>query len=404
MRITKVKPFLVSSISMGDWVVVKIETDEGISGFGDATIEQNHRTIGAAVEVLERYLVGENPFRIEHLWQRMYRSPYWRGGPILNTAISGIEHALWDIVGKALKQPVYNLLGGPCREKIRLYSYAAGSDSETMAENARRVVKKEGYTAVKTNPFIPPIRNTTVDGKAKQMMEGYRLDDAVKKAVKNVEAIRNAVGDRVDIMLDCHGRSSMSALPTAYLVLLCKELEPLRPLWIEEPVRPDCTGSLAAFASKVRIPIAVGERLYTKFQFTAVIDKQMVNVVQPDLSHAGGILECKKIAAMAEAHDILVAPHCPFFYSPIATAVAYQFDACTPNFLIQENDNVFKRGMIGNEWLIEPFKVENGFRMLPTEPGLGINVKEDLLPKYPYKEPTRMGTGVIAEDGALADT
>ena len=403
MKITKVKPFLVSSNSMGDWVVVKVETDEGIVGFGDATIEQNHRTVGTAIEVLERYLLGENPFQIEHLWQMMYRSPYWRGGPILNTAISGIEHALWDIVGKALKQPVYNLLGGSCRDKIRLYSYAGGSDPETMAENARRVVKEEGYTAVKTNPFIPLVRHTTA-GESKRVMEGYRLDDAVRRAVKNVEAIRNAVGDRVDIMLDCHGRSSMSALPTSYLVLLCKELEPLRPLWIEEPIRPDCTGSLAAFASKVRIPIATGERLYTKFQFTDIIDRQLVNIVQPDLSHAGGILECKKIAAMAEAHDILVAPHCPFFYSPIATAVAYQFDACTPNFLIQENDNVFKRGMIGDEWLIEPFKVENGFRLLPTEPGLGISVKEDLLLKYPYKEPKRVGTGVIAEDGAVADT
>ncbi len=404
MKITDVKAFLVSSISMGDWVVVKVETDVGISGYGDATLEQNHRTVATSVEVLRRYLLGENPFRVEHLWQKMYRSPYWRGGPILNTAISGIEHALWDIIGKALEQPVYNLLGGPCRDRIRLYSYAGGSDPETMAENARRVVKKEGYTAVKMNPFIPPSSSTTANERIERVMEGYRLYDAVKRGVRNVEAVRNAVGDRVDIMLDCHGRSPLSALPTSYIVLLCKELEPLRPLWIEEPIRPDCTGSLAALASKVNIPIATGERLYTKFQFTDVIDKRLVDIVQPDLSHAGGILECKKIAAMAEAHDILVAPHCPFFYSPIATAVAYQFDACTPNFVIQENDNVFKRGMIGNEWLIEPFKVENGFRILPTGPGLGITVKEELLTEYPYKEPARIGTGVLSEDGALADT
>jgi galactonate dehydratase len=372
MKISNVKVI----IGGNNWVIVKVETDNGLVGFGEATLEIKQKTVATAVKQLRRYLIGADPFKIEDLWQMMYRSAFWRGGPILNSAISGVEQALWDIIGKSLEQPVYNLLGGLCRNKIRLYAALGGWDRDELVDNAKKLVEA-GYTAMKMNPYLP-ISLKKDNDEVKEVVSGYRLYDSVKKAFERVEAVRDAVGERIDIMLDCHGRSSIASLPTSYRVLLCKELEPLRPLWIEEPVRPDCPGSLKAFASKVKIPVATGERLYTKFQFNEVLDDHVVDIIQPDLCHAGGILEGKKIAAMAEAHNTLFAPHCPGNYSSISLYVAMQLDACTPNFLIQECGFIKKRGVIEGKCLTESFKVEDGFVKIPNS-ARATSLKEKMM-------------------------
>jgi len=372
MKITEVKTILVGSTSTREkwknWVFVKIDTNEGIVGVGEATVEGKEKTVATAVEELARYLVGKDPFQIEQHWQTMYRSAFWRGGIILNSAISGVEQALWDIVGKKLDTPVYNLLGGPCRNKIRVYTHVSGGTPEELAENAVQLVKL-GYTAVKFGPY--GIIDERLDQRFKE-----RHASIIKEAVTRVKAVRNAVGDDVDVMLDLHGR-----LNPYMAIALAKEFEEFKPLFFEEPVPPENVDALIKVASHTSIPIATGERLFTKFGFREVIEKQAVDIIQPDPSHAGGILECKKIAAMAEAHYISIAPHNP--RSPVMTAVVLHLDACTPNFLIQEHVRDDKPPR--NEVLVEPLVFEKGFMKLPTKPGLGIELNEKALAKYPFK-------------------
>lgn len=354
------------------WVFVKMTTDEGITGWGEC-LGDKAGAICSAVGELERYLVGEDPYRIEHHWQVMYRGGFWRGGPVLNAAISGVEIAMWDILGQSLGVPVYQLLGGRVRDKIRLYCHVGGNTPEALVESCRQA-QARGFNAVKfsiTNQF--------------RSIEGA---GAVKRAVAKAEAVRAEMGDDFDFMIDLHGRVS-----PAMAKVLCRELAPLYPLFVEEPVLPENAPALADVTRSTTVPIATGERLFTKYGFREVLENHAAAVLQPDLCICGGILEGKKIASMAEAYYVTTAPHCP--YGPILTAASLQLDACIPNFLIQEQIS------LGQDLFEEPFELVDGYVETPTKPGLGIRVIEEAV-----RERTFIPRDVprwFHEDGSMAD-
>ena len=357
------------------WLFLKVHTDEGIVGLGEPIVEGRARTVETAVRELERYLVGQDPHWIEHHWQAMYRGTFYRGGPVLTSAISGVEQALWDIMGKWLGVPVWQLLGGPTRQRIRLYAHAGGNTPEEAAAAARARVAA-GFTAIKTG-FPGPVR--PVDTRA-----------YLKRCVAQIAAMREAVGDEVDIAIDLHGRFS-----PAMAIRLCQELEPFHPLFVEEPCLPENVDTLVTIARSTRIPIATGERLFTKWGFREVLEKQAAAIVQPDLSHAGGILECKKIAAMAETYYAAVAPHCPL--GPIALAASLHLDAAIPNFLIQEHVT------LGEGYLKQPFVVKDGYIDLPTGPGLGIELDEAALAEKLFDGSWETPRLYHPDDGSVAD-
>jgi galactonate dehydratase len=344
MKITKLETFFVKP----RWLFLKIHTDEGIVGLGEPVVEGRSQTVAAAVHEIGRYLIGQDPRRIEHHWQAIYRGQFYRGGPVLCSALSGIEQALWDITGKWLGQPIYNLLGGATRDKIRMYGWIGGETYGDYIESAK-VSAGQGFTALKVGIFGAL---NIVDTQA-----------VAEKVVNEFAGIREAVGPNVDVGIDFHGRVS-----PAMAVRLAKMLEPYYPMFIEEPVLPDNVDTMVTVARSTTIPIATGERLFTKWGFREVLEKQAAVIMQPDLSHAGGILETKKIAAMAECYFGAVAPHCPL--GPIALASCIQLDACIPNFLVQEHVTT------GVGYLKQPFKIVDGYIDLPTGPGLGIELDE----------------------------
>ncbi len=360
-----------------NWTFVVVETDEGISGVGEATLEDKEQTVVAAVGDFEPYLIGEDPTRIEWLWQRMYRHGFWRGGVVLLTAISAIEHALWDITGRALGVPVYKLLGGAARQRVRLYTHFGGRSIEEAIDNARRIVEEEGFTALKTGPF--------------PYQEAVEERGWVDHAVKLADAFRQAFGERVDLMYDCHGRPR-----PAVAVRLARALEPYRLLFLEEPVPPDNVDAMRKVSeARPSIDIATGERLFTKWGYRDLLEKQVVDIIQPDPAHDGGILETRKIAAMAEAYYVQVAPHNP--YGPIATAVGVHLGACIPNFLILEH----ARSPFFRAVQREPLPIKDGYVELPTRPGLGIDLDEAVLARQPYQR--RLYRGLFDATGAVVD-
>ena len=310
MKITKLECFIVPP----RWCFLKIETDEGISGWGEPVVEGRAGTVKAAVEELSDYLIGKDPLRIEDHWNVLYRSGFYRGGPILMSAIAGIDQALWDIKGKYFNAPVYQLLGGACRDSIRVYSWIGGDRPSDVGQAAKEVVEA-GFTAVKMNGT-----------EELQYVDSYQKID---EAVARIAAVREAVGDHIGIGIDFHGRVHK---PMAKI--LAKELEPFRPMFIEEPVLAENNEALREIANYTNIPIATGERMYSRWDFKQVLADGYVDIIQPDLSHAGGITECKKIFSMAEAYDVAVAPHCPL--GPIALAACLQVDATAHNAFIQE--------------------------------------------------------------------
>lgn len=358
------------------WSLVRLETDTGLVGWGEPTLEGHARTAITAVSEMARVLIGEDPRRIEHLWQAMYRGAFYRGGPILCSAISGLEQALWDIVGKHHGVPVYELLGGAVRERIRMYHGAGGGTPDEAAAAARRV-QAAGFTALKTG--MTPGATAIVDTPA-----------VVDETVARIAAMREAVGRQFDLAIDCHGR-----LSPAMAIRLCRAVEPYAPLFVEEPVLPENVEALKAVAAKVAVPLATGERLFTKFGFRPVLEAQAVAIVQPDLSHAGGILETKKIAAMAEAYYVGLAPHCPL--GPVALAASLQVAACCPNFVIQEH----VPQALGEGYLKRPFEVHDGHIALPTGPGLGIEVDEEAIAAMP--EHDWITPQLRHADGSVAD-
>ncbi len=379
MKITRLETLFVKP----RWVFLKVHTDAGLVGLGEPIVEGQSKATAAAVHDMGRYLIGQDPFRIEHHWQAIYRGAFYRSGPVLTSALSGIEQALWDIKGKALGVPVYELLGGAVRDRIRMYRGVnrvrmyAGGDEDIPAEYAEgaRALVAQVFTALKTS--IP---------KAVQIVDKpSRIDEFVAPFA----AMREAIGNDVDMAIDFHGRIS-----PAMAVRLCQALEPYRPLFVEEPCLPENVDTMVTVARSTTIPIATGERLFTKWGFREVLEKQAACIVQPDLSHAGGILECKKIAAMAEAYYGAVAPHCPL--GPIALAACLQLDACTPNFLIQEHT------MLGEGYLKEPFTMKDGYVILPTKPGLGIELDEEAVADKLY-EGDWDTPRLWHEDGSVAD-
>ncbi len=352
MKITKLETFFVRP----RWLFLKMHTDEGVVGLGEPVVEGRSQTVAAAVHEIGRYLIGQDPTRIEHHWQAIFRGQFYRGGPVLTSALSGIEHAMWDITGKWLGQPVYKLLGGAVRDRIRVYGWL---DDQSYGDYVEQAVvgARAGFTAFKLG--VPGAVNI-VDTRAK-----------VDEIVDHFARFRDALGPEIDIGIDFHGRVS-----PAMAVRLAQALEPLHPFFIEEPVLPENVDALATVARSTSIPIATGERLFTKWGFREVLEKQAAAILQPDLAHAGGILEVRKIAAMAECWYAAVAPHCPL--GPIALAASLQLDACTPNFLVQEH---FTTGV---GYLKSPFQIIDGHIPLPTGPGLGIELDEEAIASKLY--------------------
>jgi galactonate dehydratase len=344
------------------WLFLKVETADGTVGWGEPVVEGRARTVRTAVEeLLETYLLGEDPSRIEDHWQTMYRGGFYRGGPVLMSAIAGVDQALWDIKGKQFDAPVYELLGGSARDRIRVYQWIGGDRPDEVGAAAAEKVEA-GFTALKMNATA----------------ELRRVDNprAVQDAVDRLAEVREAVGDEIDIGVDFHGRVAKSMAKR-----LVAALEPYEPFFVEEPVLPEHNDALPTIAEHAATPIATGERLYSRWDFREVLEQSAVDVIQPDLSHAGGITEVKKIADMAEAYDVALAPHCPL--GPIALASCLQVDACAPNALIQEQslDIHYNQDSDVLDYLADPdvFAFDEGYVTPPDDPGLGITIDEDVV-------------------------
>lgn len=381
MKISKYELFLVPP----RWLFLKIETDEGITGWGEPVIEGKAATVKTAVEEMMDTLVGKDPMNIEDHWNLMYRSGFYRGGAILMSAIAGIDQALWDIKGKFYNAPIHQLLGGKARDKMRVYSWIGG-DRPSEVGTAAQKMKADGFTAVKMN--------------ATEELQYIDSFEKIEQAIQRVAAVREAVGKYFDIGIDFHGRVHK---PMAKI--LAKELEAFHPMFIEEPVLSENNEALREIAKHVSIPIATGERMYSRWDFKQLLNDGYVDIIQPDLSHAGGITECKKIISMAEAYDVTAAPHCPL--GPIALAACLQVDATCHNVFIQEQSLGihYNQGSDLLDYLQvkDVFNYENGFVKIPEGPGLGIEINEEHVRRmakegHNWKNPVwRHSDGSIAE-------
>ncbi len=356
MKIVGYETFLVTP----RWQFLRIDTDEGITGWGEPIVEGRAEAVQGALTALMEQLIGTDPLRIEDHWQTLAKGGFYRGGPVLSSALAGIDQALWDIKGRYHDTPVHELLGGPVRERVRIYTWVHGKDNAQLIDDAQAKVAN-GFSAIKLNlaEALPPIPSA----------------GQINAMVSRVAALRAALGDEVDIALDFHGRFSTAA--TRQILPL---LEPLLPMFVEEPVLPEFARDLRRVTDSTSIPIATGERLYSRWDFRDVLSTGIA-VAQPDISHAGGISEVRRIAAMAEAYDVVVAPHCPL--GPITLAASLQLDLATPNFLIQEQSLGIEYGG-GNallDYLVDPsvFRFVDGHVEQLTGPGLGIEVDEDAV-------------------------
>jgi len=355
------------------WQFLKLETSDGRVGWGEPYTKWHYvddapsATPAAVDQMMHKYVLGEDPRRIEDLWQAMYRSSFYRGGPVHMSAIAGIDQALWDLKGKQFGAPVYELLGGPARDRIRAYQHVGAhrdGDPDDPAAAAARDAEEQvekGFTALKLVPT-----------------EGLEIIDTpgtVEAAADVVGAIREAVGPDIDIALDFHGRASKTMARQ-----LVAALEPFDPMFVEEPVTPEHDHAFERIAASTRLPIATGERLYTRSDFRPLFEADAVDVVQPDVSNSGGITETKKIADMAETYDVSIAPHCPM--GPLCTASSLQIDAAVPNALVQEQVLHRTEGAFRYVENPEMFDVEDGFIDLPEGPGLGVEIDEDTVEEF----------------------
>ena len=388
MKITDVKTIVVNA-EMRNWIFVKVVTDQaGLFGWGEASLEWKTRAVTGAIEDFTPMLIGEDPRNIEHIYQKLYRHSFFRMGVIGMSAISGLEQACWDIFGKSLGLPVYRLLGGEVRNRVRMYTHLGGGDMKSVYQTfdpqplidlAHEVVAR-GYTALKVVfvPYSEPLMGRQYVRQFSQMFEKLRI----------------AVGDGIDIMIDFHGRTT-PAMAIQYI----HAIEEFSPYFCEEPVPPENVPALRQVREAVRVPIATGERLVSRYQFREVFEEQACHVIQPDLCHCGGLYEAKKIAAAAETYYMGVAPHNPL--GPIANAAALHFALSTPNFLIQEDMltdvpwrwDVVKHGL----------KMENGCWSKSESPGLGIEVDEAEAAKHPFKQESFATAVARAADGAILD-
>ncbi|HQT21654.1 MAG: galactonate dehydratase [Sphingobacteriales bacterium 17-39-43] len=344
VKITKLETFLVKP----RWIFLKIHTDAGVFGLGEPLLEGRALTIQTAIKEIEPYLIGKDPRNVVHHWQAIYRHAFYRGGPILTSALSGIDQALWDIKGKLLNVPVYELLGGPTRDRVRVYGRA--STAEQMKQQ-----KAAGFTVIKTGVAKKAHAN---------IVENPRF---IKYAIDNFASLRDAGGDDMDIGIDFHGSISPQTAK-----ILIKELEVYQPMFIEEPCQCQNVDTMVDIARGTHIPIATGERIFTKWGFREILEKGAASIIQPDLCHAGGITEGRIIAGMAEAYYVPIAPHNPM--GPISLAVGLQLAASIPNFLVQEQVS------LGEGYLKNPFKLQkDGTVLVPKGPGLGIELDEALM-------------------------
>ncbi|PYV87143.1 MAG: galactonate dehydratase [Acidobacteria bacterium] len=387
MKITDIKTLVVNA-QMRNWVFVKVETDQpGLHGWGEGTLEWKTRAVVGCVEDFKPMVVGRDPTRIEFLWQIMYRHSFFRLGPIGTTAMSAIEQACWDILGKSLGVPVYKLLGGRVRDKVRMYTHLGGGEMKALyetfevgplLERAQAVIEK-GYQALKVVvvPFSQPLMGLP----------------AVKHFANLMGKLREAVGDEIDLMVDFHGRTT-----TGQAIQYIRAIEEFHPFFCEEPVPPEQPDALAEVRKSVRVPIATGERLATRWEFRRVCELQACHVLQPDLNHCGGLLEARRIASLGETYLMGIAPHNP--NGPVANVVALHYDLATPNFLIQED-------VLGDvPWRFDvvqtKLKSENGYWLPLEEPGLGVDINEAEARKHPFQQEI-LEQMIFHEDGSVAE-
>ncbi len=380
MKITDAKTYVVGNppphFGGRYWIFLKLTADSGVEGFGEAYSVPFHPHVAAKMiaDVCERHVIGFDPFKIERLWRIIFSSGYSQRPDLsIMAIISAVEMACWDIIGKELNKPVYELLGGQIHEKLRSYTYLYPKendksdvyrDPELAAERAAEYVR-QGFTAVKFDPVGP---YTAFDPRQLSL-------EALERSEKYVKSVREAVGSKCDLLFGTHGQ-----MTTSSAIRLARRLEKYDPLWLEEPVPPDNVDEMARVASSTSIPVATGERLATKYEFARLLNKQAASILQMALGRVGGILEAKKIAGMAEAHYAQIAPH--LYCGPIEGAANIQLDTCSPNFLIQES--IQKWDGFSAQVLKEPIQWEDGYIIPPTKPGLGVELNEDVIVKYPY--------------------
>lgn len=372
MKVTNIETLLLDNVPNyrggRKWLFIKLATDEGIIGLGERVsggVTDLVPQVALLKHLAEQFVVGENPFHVERIWQRMFAAvhDYRHPGMDRTPALSAIEMALWDIIGKATNQPIYNLLGGQYHEKLRAYAYMPAEgiwDNPEKAGDVARKLVADGFTACKIDPFMPLF----------PLPRDIPLKD-LKHAAKIFRHIRDAVGDELEVGIGTHGQFS-----TAGAVRAAKVFEEYLPMWFEEPVPPEMVEEMARVARQTSIPIAAGERLATKYEFATLLEKQAAGIIQVDVGQCGGILEAKKISAIAEAHHALMAPH--MFVGPIAAAAAIQLDTCSPNFMIQE----FNVGPLHHELFVEPITVVDGYIRPPKGPGLGLVLNDDVVKRH----------------------
>ncbi|MFO7936111.1 MAG: galactonate dehydratase [Kiritimatiellia bacterium] len=365
MKITAIKTFVCNAYRT-NWVFVKVLTDQpGLYGWGEATLEYKEDTIVAACHELERDMIGKDPREIEAIWHSNYRDAYWRGGPVLMSAISAVDMALWDILGKSLDVPVWRLLGGMVRNKVPCYAngwFAGAAEPEEFGAKATEAVETAGWKGLKWDPFGSAYRNLE--------------PAAFRKAMRCVDEVYKAVDGRAEILIEGHGRFD---LPTARRI--AKALEDYNILWFEEPIIPDTIEAIADLRSNTSVPLSFGERLYGSWQFRSLLEARGSDYIQPDVSHAGGITELRKIAAIAESHHIPICPHNPS--GPVANAATLQLAASLPGFYLLETmaSDVPWRSDVCDE----DVRFKDGCMFINHKPGLGVEVNEEALEKYPYQ-------------------
>ena len=368
------------------WLFLKIYTDNGIVGYGEPSLEGNSAAVKAVIDSWKEYLIGQDPMNLQHIWHVLHKNTFYRNGAVICTALSGLDQALWDIKGKYLGVPVYQLLGGKNRDKIRMYTHIkkaaikGGNTVEEMIDLAKKRVS-EGYTALKYS-IIPPIE---------YMETKNNLDTHISRFAR----IREEIGYSVDLAIDFHGRVSPTLSP-----ILIKELTPFYPFFIEEPCLPENVKSYEKIYNSTTTPIAAGERFFTKWGYRDIVEKGYIDILQPDISHVGGILEGIKIAALAETYYKAVSPHNPL--GPVSLASCLQFDAAIPNFMIQEHPYIEDKSDLGFGLLKNPFIVKDGYVDVSDKPGLGIELDEDLLKDRLYNGDWNTPS-VYYNDGSVAD-
>jgi galactonate dehydratase len=376
MKITNVEP-----VRADRYLFVRVHTDAGLTGVGESGAWAFLDAAEAAIRQFARYLVGQDPLRIEHHWNYLYRAYHFRGAALMG-AVSALDIALWDIAGKHFGVPVWQLLGGKTREKVRTYYHVKARTTEEMVDGCKSA-KQAGFTAVgHLSPFLDEPRSAPFFQTHAQK---------IGRAAERVRQYREAVGEDVDLCIEIHRR-----LLPAEAIALAREIEPYRPYFYEDPVKPDNLDAMAQVAANVRIPIATGERLHTIQEFEMLLRRFAVHYVRPDVCMAGGISHSKKIAGLAEAHDAMVVPHNPI--GPVSTAACVQIAACIPNFALQEYNQMEESGP---KIVVEPLRLEEGYLLVPDKPGIGVELADDIEHRYPPREQSVQAR--LGVDGSVVD-